>query len=230
MAIPASNIIFKVGILLNDIAAVRWTTPELVNWLNDGQREVVMYRPDATASYVSGTLAVGTLQSLTGISELAALHPYKLLDITRNVAATSAKGVVRQASKDLMDAQLPSWHNATASVDITNFMYDPRTPNNFYVYPPATSTAKVELQVSLYPTDVTVPESGTYTSVAGNIGVSDTYANALVDYIMCRALLKDSEVGETAAKAALHYSAFTNAMGIEVAGTATNSPRTTASA
>lgn len=41
----AKTIIDKASVILSDITATRWTTAELLGWLNDGQRELVTLAP-----------------------------------------------------------------------------------------------------------------------------------------------------------------------------------------
>lgn len=224
MTTTAQSVIKTVGILLNDETNVRWTAGELVTWLNAGQREIVINRPDATAKVANATLAQGTRQQLTAIAETT--DAYKLMDITRNVAVSSLKRVVRLTSRELMDAQFPDWHTETQSVDIVHYMFDPRVPTQFYVYPPAATGAQVEVTYSAYPVDVATPSGSGYATVSGNIGVSDIYVSALTDYILYRAYLKDGDAGGSAEKVAGYYSAFANALGMELKGTVSVGPTT----
>jgi hypothetical protein len=225
MTTAASTIIQRAAQVLQDTTAVRWDAAELVRWLNDAQREVVMFRPDSNTRTVTGTLSIGTRQNLNTITETAALAPYKLLDVIRNMAATSLKYAVRQTSRDLLDANTPGWHAEVASIDVSHFTFDPRDNQSFYVYPPASSSAQVEILLSVYPTDVTIPAGGAaFGAVTGNISVSDIYANALLDYILYRAYLKDSEYAGSAQRASGHYQAFGSALGVELRGMAPVEP------
>lgn len=224
MTTAAQSVIKKAAILLQDTAGIRWKAGELVGWLNDGQREVVMYRPDANARIATGTLAPGVRQDMSTMTGVANLKPAKLIDVVRNVAATSAMNSIRQIERTILDNAVPGWTSADQSIDIVHFMYDPRTPLQFLVYPPALSGALVEIVISAFPDDVTTPTGDDYTAVTGNIGVSDTYANALLDYVMFRAYLKDSEFTGDATRAVAHYQAFGNAIGVDLKAGITVSP------
>ena len=159
------------------------------------------------------TCVAGTRQTLPSAGS-------KLIEIVRNVAATSAKKAVRMINREILDAQTPGWHNLTGVVDITHFMYDPRDPKTFYVYPPATTSAQLDIVYAAYPTDITEPADGSlYSAVSGNISLPDIYGNVLGDYILYRAYTKDSEYAGNAQRAQAHYAAFGNALGIEVKGT-----------
>jgi len=224
MALTAQSIIQRAVQVLQDTTSVRWPVDELVRWLNDGQREIVLYRPDSNTKSATGTLAAGTRQDLTTMTGVSSLNPAKLLDITRNMASTSAKKAVRLISREILDAQTPDWHNKTQSVDVIHYMFDPRDPRAFYVYPPATSAAQLEIIFSAYPTDVAAPSGTDYTTVSGNISVADIFGNALLDYILYRAYTKDSEYAGNANRAIAHYTAFGNSLGIEIKGTLGNAP------
>lgn len=224
MALTAQSIIQRAVAILQDTTSVRWPVDELVRGLNDGQREIVLYRPDSNTKVATGTLAAGTRQDLTTMTGVSTSNPAKLIDITRNMAATSAKKAVRLISREILDAQTPGWHNSTSAVDVIHFMFDSRDPRAFYVYPPATALAQLEIIFAAYPTDVATPTGSDYTSVSGSIGVADIYGNALLDYILYRAYMKDSEYAGNAQRAQAHYAAFANSLGIELKATLMNAP------
>lgn len=218
MTITAQSIVKRATDLIQDQTSVRWPANELVRWLNDGQREVVLHRPDALNTTATVTLAAGSRQDLDNMSLTP--PPAKLIDITRNMAATSQKRAVRLVPRQILDAQIPGWHNLAGSVDIVHHMFDPRDPKTFYVYPPALATAQLEIMYGAFPADMTEPADGaTHTAVTGNIGLPDIYANALLDYILYRAYSKDSEYAGNAARALAHYQAFAGALGLEIKST-----------
>lgn len=216
MAVAAQSVIRRVVDTLQDPTAVRWPTGELVRYLNDGQREIVLYRPDAMVTDATVALEVGTRQSIPAAGA-------KLIEIVRNTGGD--KRAVRLVNREILDAQVPGWHGMNGSTQILHYIYDPRDPKVFYVYPPAASGASLELVYSLLPTDVSVPADGElYSAVAGNISVPDIYANTLQDYILYRAYSKDSEYAGNAARATAHYAAFANALGIEIKATVAVGP------
>ena len=66
MAISAQSTIRRAVDILQDNSSVRWPVDELVRYLNDGQREVALYRPDALVTNSTITLVAGSRQSLPG--------------------------------------------------------------------------------------------------------------------------------------------------------------------
>ena len=218
MTITAQSIIRRAVETLQDTTSVRWPVNELVRYLNDGQREIVLYRPDSMVTNATITCAAGTKQALPA-------NGAKLVEVIRNAAATSAKKSVRMVNREILDAQTPGWHNITGSVDILHFMYDPRDPKTFYVYPPATSSAQLDIVYAAYPTDITEPADGElYTAVTGNISLPDIYGNALLEFVLYRAFMKDSEYAGNAQRAQAHYAAFNNALGNEIKATVAVAP------
>jgi hypothetical protein len=215
MATPAKSIIRRATDLLQDKASIHWFANELVRYLNDGQREVLIHRPDALNTTSTITLVAGTRQDMSTMNLTP--PPAKLIDITRNMAATSVKGAVRQCERGILDRQVPGWHAIVGTVDIKHFMFDPRDPRVFYVYPPALGTAQLEVVYAGYPVDVVEPADGdTWNNVAGNIGLPDIYGNALLDYVLYRAYSQNTKNGGDPARASAHFSAFMNALPSEV--------------
>lgn len=214
MAITAQSILRRVVTQLVDETNIRWTVTELIRYLNDGQREIVTYRPDATSTTSTVALVAGARQTLPTTA-------FKLLDVIRNTGGT--KAAVRKIDQKLLDAHLPSWQNGTTNTVVKHYMYDLRDIDVFYVYPPAAVGASLEMLLSMKPTDIA--EQTSVNSVTGDISVVDLFANALTDYILFRAFAKDAEYAGNAATAAAHYAAFQNAVGVEASATASASPK-----
>ena len=123
MATPASAILKRVVDIAQDMTNIRWTAQELVRWLNDGQREVAVQRPDLFGTPTVLTLVAGTRQTLPTTA-------FKLLDIVNNV---TGKRAVRQIERRPLDEQNPDWHNDPGASVIRHYMYDIRDPRTFYV-------------------------------------------------------------------------------------------------
>lgn len=218
MTIAAQSIIRRAVETLQDTTSVRWPVAELVRYLNDGQREVVLYRPDSMVTNTTLTCVAGSRQSLPS-------NGAKLIEVIRNSASTSAKKSVRLINREILDAQTPGWHNISGSVDILHFMYDLRDPRTFYVYPPAATSAQLDIVYAAYPTDIVEPADGAlYTAVTGDISLPDIYGNALLDWVLYRAYSKDSDYAGNAQRAQAHYAAFANALGNEIKATVAVSP------
>ena len=193
----ASEIITRAGDLIQDATNVRWPVTELLRWLSDGQREVVNIRPDTFNIVTSAPLTAGsTRQSLPA----GGLY---LLDVIRNLAGTMRP--IRLVGREVLDAQVPTWHSDTPTADVKHFVYDPRIPTSYFLYPAPTVAASVEIAYSVTPPNIT--------SVVSPISIPDTFFNPLVDYVCFRAYTKDAEYAGNVARAQAHYQAFTASIG-----------------
>lgn len=215
------DLISRAQTLLKDTTAVRWAAVELQNYLNDGYREIVNLRPDSNAQIGTFTCAAGYRQSIT--STFANAH--SLLDIFSNKATTSNKKHVSLVSRKAMDDQRPGWYTEQSSVSIEKYMFDPRTPKQFLVYPPATTSAQLEVMYAILPTPHTLTEQQLMnTATAEVIKLDDVYANALLDYILYRAYSKDAEQAGNAARAVAHYQAMATSLGVKTQSDQTSQP------
>ena len=204
------DIIRNVEHVLQD-TSIRWPRTELQNWINEAYLSVILLRPDANAKAGSFTCAVGSRQSLT--AQFAS--GLKLLDITRNLAASSDKKAIRLVARSVLDDQRPAWHAETGTVNIQHYMYDPRQPKEFFVYPPATTSAQIEVVYSDAVTAHALTESqlDPTGSNATVILLDDIYKIPITDWVLYRAYSKDAEYGANEARAAASYQAFAAALG-----------------
>lgn len=195
MAITATSIIDDVTTDLHDAGNVRWTRAEMLLWLNDGQREIVLFRPDASTSVVDHTLAAGYLQTI----------PSTALRLMRVIANTGGRACTNTPVAAL-DEQRPSWRTETASAVIKAWAYDERDPKRFEVWPPATTSAQLKLLLAVPPTDCA--------NEAANIGLDDQYKGPLMSYIRHRCYLRDAEDPSCAEMHQEAYSLFTQQLGV----------------
>ena len=222
------DIIRRVEDVLQD-NNVRWPRVELQNWINESYLSITLLRPDAMSSAGTFTCAVGTRQVLTTQFATA----LRLLDVTRNLAATSNKKVVRLVARSVLDDQRPAWHAETGTVNIQHFTFDPRQPKEFFVYPPATAAAQLEVVYSDTPGTHALSENDLDPD-SGNtevIKLDDIYMSAIIDWVLYRAYSKDAEYGANEARASAAYQAFNGAIGqksqVDGAASPSNASRVT---
>lgn len=203
MSVTVQSVIDRVQTTLQDTTGVRWpVVSELVLWVNDAQREVALLKPDASAKNETVTLVTGTKQSIpTGGN--------RLLRAVRNMSAASngtGKRSVRLVSREVLDAQTPDWHDPTVTGDaahtniIKHYIYDEANPRNFYVYPGVSGSSYLEIIYSANPSTVTQSD---------NLDIPDIYANAVMNYVLYMAYMKDAEYAGNSQRAANHYQLFT---------------------
>lgn len=206
------DIISKAATLLKDVTGVRWSPLELQGWLNDAYREIVNLKPDSNAQTGTYACVAGPRQNITGTFAQAT----ELLDVIRNVASGSDKSAVKLISRQSLDDMNRSWYALTGAVTIERFAFDPRLSKEFLVYPPAAVGAQLEIIYTAVPVAHTLTEAQLENpATAEVIRISDSYGNALIDYVVYRAYSKDAEDSANMARATAHYQAFQNSIGIK---------------
>lgn len=204
--ITGTNIVDRASIILQDATGIRWPqTEELLLWLNDGQRAIVLIKPSAYAQNDVVALVAGTKQTIpsSGI---------QLLDVIRNMGtggSTPGRAITR-TDREILDEQRPNWHTETASAETKHYTFDERDPRHFYVYPPqASSPGQVEMVYSASPTDLA--------ALTSTLTLDDIYSGPLLDYVLYRAYSKDADLTPTAPQRAVaHNNAFMSALGAKV--------------
>jgi hypothetical protein len=215
------DLISRAGTILQDTTNIRWPAPELQGWLNDSYREITNLRPDSNTQTGEFVCVAGARQVVTATFASA----IRLIDVVRNVAATSAKGAVRLVNRQMLDDQRRNWYAETGTVDIQHFMFDARLPKEFLVYPPATVNARLEIVYSSVPLAHTLTEAQLINpATAEVIRIDDSYANAMLDYMLYRAYSKDAEYAANAQRAVAHFQAFQNALGVKSQTEAVSQP------
>jgi len=197
MALTEDYVIAPVRLLLFDDAKTRWPDTELRVWLNDGQRAIAMARIDACT-------ATRTLTLVAGVKQTIPSDCWLLLDIIRNVPATSGSigKAIRLCELEALTAQYQAWPIEASSLTIENYSYDERNPTVFYVYPPVANTAAVNVEAML----ATVPTPTQNTSSPLSIG--DMYAPILINYVLWRAFSKDSGTPQGIQRAQMYLTAY----------------------
>ena len=195
MALTAKNILDRASMIIQDLTNVRWPETEILNWLNDARRELAVVRPDIYSDMATKALTSGAKQELPA-------DGLRLMDVPRNTSGAA----ITVTQRGFLDQQNPGWHQMAGSATVKHFMVDERNPRIFWVYPPATSGASVELIYQKAPTD--------YTTSSNLTAYEELYGGAMVDYVCYRAFSKDSEYAGNAQRALAHYTQFANALGV----------------
>jgi hypothetical protein len=196
MAVTASTILTRVRTqLIDELDQKRWTDEELLRWLSDGQRTLVALDPALGEVTTGLKLAVGAKQALPP-------NAFMLLDIKNNLGSDGATPgrAVTVISRENLDRVDPDWHASRRS-DITfHYIYDPKQPKTFYVYPPSTGVAYLDISAAFTPPD--------FVAMTDEMLVPDLYQTALFDYVMFRAHQKDTDYAGGNDKAQMYLQLF----------------------
>ena len=198
--LQAQHILSRVRNILQDNTGVRWTDGEMFDYLSDGQREIANFRPDATATHANVQLATGTEQTIPA-------DGLRLLSVSRNMSGTAANATGARAVTG----------RAAHGTVVKHYMFDDRDPRKFSVYPGVAGNAYVEVIYSKNPTSI-----GANTDL---IQVDDIFANALINFVLYRAYLKDAEFAGNQQRSGTHYQLFFQSLNFSKATTLNEAPQ-----
>lgn len=202
--ITAKTLIDSVAKTLQDETNIRWGRPELLEYLNDGQREIVLAKPDAYVKNIAHPLVAGAKQTIPADGVV-----FMRMNCSLGPAGTVPGRAPRIIPIKIFDEQLPNWRAAPAAGEILHYTFDEKDPKRFYVYPPqpAVSPHQAEIVYSAAPPDVA--------SEANPITLDDIYKTALVNYMLYRAYSKDADYAREDAAAGMAYKNFAALVGIK---------------
>ena len=199
--ISVASILDRANILLNDPGFIRWPKQELLNYYNDAAKAIVLVRPDAHTKHVDFPCAAGTKQLLPS-------DALRLIDVVRNFEGS----VIRYVPRKALDDSYPEWHTSADATKVSAFTYDERDPKVFFLYPGPAANVKVDVVYSVAPQSKALDEVESVDSPA-IADLDDIYINPLIDFIMYRAFLKDSEYAANSNRSQGHYQAFLQQLG-----------------
>lgn len=193
MPITVKNLIDRISRDLIDLRNVRWSRPELIDFMNDAIAAIVIRRPDLSRA----TAAVATSSNTVALPDDA----YQILAVNHidNVAATFV-------SINKLNQLYPEWRTTEgAPVCWTRNELDETT---LFLYPAPQTEVNVEVVYSrtLKVTDESAP-----------FPLSEVYEGVVADFVMYRAYNKDSLNPAEGQKAQLHLQAFATALGDKTA-------------
>jgi hypothetical protein len=201
---------------LNDEGHVGWTVRNLARYLNDGQRDMHLRRPDLFNVKT-------TIDLVAGVSQRVPADGSKLIRVIRNDTSGS-KVAVTPVDLEQIDYIEPGWRGAAGEAEIQHFDFDVRDPKFFDVYPPATTSAKLAIEYAQIPTDMTLPAvDADIDDITGDVGIPDLLKTALFYYIVFRAYSEENEFAN-ADRAAIAQNLYAQDLGLEVSATVSVAP------
>ena len=229
MPVSAKNVLTRAQIILQDAGAVRWPLTELVDWLNDGLKEICMLKPNAMSSTAVLPLEVGTLQTIP--EEYAILiRAWNNCDADGTPSGNAVTPIVRE----ILDQQKPNWHDGSVVPfrrRVRHVSSDISDPRIFFVYPGNDGTGHIRATLSRIPDDV-APITGADPEDMDSYDVQidalqAIYQGALIDYVLAMAFSKDMQYQGSAERSAAHMAKFTTALGTRQAVEAVANVNTT---
>ena len=222
----------RVRAITNDPDGVRWDDDELLDWLNDAQRAIVFYLPEAYSQVRDIPIPGGNTNYLVPEDAI------RLLSVVCNVFAPDGEGEEDQLydALDLADRQMlataqPKWSQSASRarehidniyntqvepdtskyiINYTQYLYDERTPKQFWLIADPTSPIKIgdgdipgEPQLR-----VTASVEPPPAMVGGNITLDDIYINPLLNFALHRCYLKEAPFANSREWADYYYDLF----------------------
>lgn len=190
----------------NGAQGVRWPAPEVLGWVNDAQREVVLVLPSAYTKSDIAAVVAGTRQTSTTLGLATCMQ---ILKVTRNFAAdgTTVGRAITKIPMAVLDQEYPNWHSATGT-DVIHYSTDPQETKAVYLWPAVTAGKKVEVMYSASPADVA--------TINAAITIDDIYSNAMQYYVLFRSLSKRaSNLTGSKQEAVAYYNMFLQSLGIK---------------
>ena len=188
--------------LLTDKASTRWSDPDLLVWLNMGQRSIAGLIPSAASKRATIALVAGIEQSIP------AADGVRLLSVLHNIQADDTMGrVVTVSTRAEMNDIRVSWPATSQADVIRHYVYDDDQPKIFEVWPPANAGVKLRIVYAALPVDCANREA--------DLGIDAIYDGALADYVCFRCYMEDSEDPADGQKAANHLAAYQQALGVK---------------
>jgi hypothetical protein len=174
MAIQAQTIISRASKTLSDPNAVAWSSAELLDYLNAGQRAVCHVNRDAYTKVDNVTLTAGVIQTL----------PADGLVIVRALYNVGSGRAIRHVGFDALNTSLSTWASSTQATDVLEYAADSREWKTFFVNPPNNGNGVIKMMYGAIPPVLT--------SQTQNIALPDTYDTALWAYVCAMAYAKNT--------------------------------------
>lgn len=213
-SIAAIEVLNNTKLLTQDLKNVFWVNEEMQTWLNAGQREIAINRPDAYSVIAEHTCVQSATQTIPA-------DGLRFLDCTHNKATGY---VIMPANRADLDQVQRNWQSSANPVaEVEHYIFDERFPKYFKLYPVPVAGTVVEIGYSATPPPIAL------TAFDGSddtpIAIDDNYANQLMDYMLARMYMKNTTLTNAANKSQLHFSLFYQSLGLKFNADKMTSPQ-----
>ena len=203
MAITVNAIVDQAAGILQDVGSVRYSTADLIKYINDAQKRICAMKPEAYA-------LTGVIPVVAGAKQTIPVDGLRLLECYRNITTSNVPGrAVRLIDRATLDREDPDWQRRTGS-QVEHYCYEPASdPRTFWIFPAISSsklgTSTLEISVAKDPPDVSTGQTPV---------IDPTYHEAIVHYVVSMAISRDAEFGDQMNRAQFHAQAFATGIGV----------------
>jgi hypothetical protein len=212
------QLLVRAGRLLNDYEEqgrqfVRWPKVSLLDYLNEALAQLVAHRRDAFAVQAVIPLVAGAQQQLPDeYIELVKLDR----NMVRGATGTPVPGppIKEQDQRMAAAVRKPDCLGVVArsSSDrpycVRSYSRNPVSPTHFDVSPPVPPDATIEVIATV----IRRPRPFTLGDYAKHVGVAPEFEAALVDWVLYRAFMVDTESASSTKMAAAYAASFYNVL------------------
>lgn len=197
-SILASRVVEDTKKITQDLKNVFWSQDEALGWLNAGQREICIHRPDAYTVLATHTCTNKATQQIPN-------DGLRFLEATYNI---DSGYVIQPIDRSDLDQVQREWQKAsTGATEVEHYIFDERFPKFFKLYPVPSAGVEIEIGYSASPPDVAINDA---------ISVDDVYANSLMDYMLYRMYQKNTSLTNAGSKSRNHYDSFYQSLGVKL--------------
>lgn len=207
MSLLAADILDAVARELHDSRANSsvertWGDAELLAFLNNAIRQIAVVRPDMTSKIATVRLAPGALQRLPE-------DGLRLLTIIRNRGrdGTADGKAITLSERALLDATSPYWTSVRSTI-VANYVYDIRFGSMYYVYPGASDTLPVWVEI-------VYSAAPRIAAMTDTLPVPDICAVPLKHWVKFECLAPERFDDASPAEAKGYYERFYNELGLK---------------
>jgi len=214
MAASAAALIVEAARLLNDAEPgyehIRWTRADLLEYLNDAQRQVYLYRPELYARSEVFPLVPGTRQGPLPDG----------CQLQKVIGSTGDAGRARKVDDGLLQAFAGTgcmWACDENGYRVSGYSFTPQDPQAFFVDPPVPDDGQsytVALVCQQCPEAITLADLDDADPRNDLLVTPARMHNALIEWVLYRAYSVDMESAQSFAKQQDHRKHFYAILGV----------------
>ena len=198
MKVSVKDIVRRVSVQLYDEGNANWSEPELAEWFREGLHALAALRPDLFTRTKTVPLQEGAKQELPDDS----LRVTRVIGVRDGGENEPVRALTRFDMRS-MSAAHPEWQYKKGKPRQYTTTADQKT---YWLYPaPDSGDYYADVEAVVVPE---VPDADDWDEEDVDIKLDSRFQRSLVDYILYRALDKDSDHGVNAERAQARYQAF----------------------
>lgn len=187
--------------IATDETEINWDMDEWLSCFNEAVLMVANARVDSTSTTQSFPIIAGSKQEIPADGT-------RFLNIVQNVSTGMP---VRKIERRHLDDRGIAWHKKSG-LQVNHYIHDPIEPKVFYIYPQPEAGHELELVYQKSPDAIEISDFATDEQV---LPVDDIFYNAILNFTLARAYMKDADYIENAQLADKWESKGYNALGVK---------------